>query len=227
MIRHGESESNAGRPTDHPATVPLTERGRKQAERVVRAFSRAPDLLILSPYLRTRETAAPTLQAFPGTQTAEWPVQEFTYIAPERYRGTTVDDRRSFVRDYWARLDPDFRDGEGAESFRDLVERLERVAEMLREIHQAGPGRFLAIFSHGQFIRSFLWWSLRGDRDIDERAMAQFLGFLRGMVVPNCGIVPVRVGDDGLRWGGIRVGHLDAVCWPDEASHDAIWTEEA
>lgn len=226
MIRHGESESNARRPTDHPATVPLTERGREQAGRVARAFSRAPHLVVVSPYLRTSETAAPTRQAFPDVETAEWPVQEFTYVAPERYRGTTVDDRRAFVRDYWHRLDPDFRDGEGAESFRDLLERIERVGEMLREARRGGPDRFLAVFSHGQFIRALLWWNLRGAREIDGRAMTQFLGFLRGVVVPNGGIVPAQVGEDGLQWGGIRVDHLGGVCWPDEASHDAIWADE-
>ena len=57
--------------------------------------------------------------------------------------------------------------------------------------------------------------------------MTQVLGFLRGVVVPNGGIVPVLVGEDGLQWGGIRVDHLGAICWPDEASHDAIWIEEA
>jgi 2,3-bisphosphoglycerate-dependent phosphoglycerate mutase len=227
MIRHGESESNARRPTEHPATVPLTERGRAQADLVARAFPRAPDLVIFSPYLRAKETAAATLRAFPGTPSAEWPVQELTYIAPARYRGTTVDDRRTFVRDYWRRLDPDFRDGEGAESFREVVERVERVWQLLRDVGADRPGRFLAVFSHGQFIRMCLWWGLRGSREVDARAMTQFLAFLRGMVVPNGGVVPVRVDAEGLQWGGVRIDHLGAVDWPDEASHDALWAEEA
>ncbi len=226
LIRHGESESNARRPTDHPATVPLTSQGRRQAERVARAFVRTPDLLIVSPYSRARETAAATCSVFPDVETTEWPVQEFTYIAPARYRGTTVDDRRAFVLDYWRRLDPDFHDGEGAESFRDLVERTERVAEMLRAADRDGARRFLAVFSHGQFLRALLWWSLRGARDIDRRAMTQFLGFLRAVVLPNGGILPLRVEARELSWGGLRVDHLDPVCWADEAAHDAIWAED-
>lgn len=230
FIRHGESESNARRPTDHPATVPLTARGREQGEWVARAFDRAPDLCVVSPYSRTRETAAPTLRAFPGLDVVEWPVQEFTYVAPARYKGTTVDDRRTFVSSYWRRLDPDFVDGDGAESFRAFMARVERVREMLVAARHADrppdPRRFLAVFSHGQFIRGLLWWCLRGEREIDGRAMTQFLGFLRGVVVPNGGIVPAQVGQDGIHWRGIRGDHLDGVSWPDEASHDAIWTEE-
>jgi 2,3-bisphosphoglycerate-dependent phosphoglycerate mutase len=227
LIRHGESESNARRPTDHPVTVPLTERGRDQAERVAHAFDRAPDLVVVSPYRRAQETATPTLRAFPGVEVVEWPVQEFTYLAPARYQGTTVDDRRTFVGDYWRRLDPDFLDGAGAESFRDLAARVERVREMLLAVRPAGSGRFIAIFSHGQFIRMLLWWCLRGTREVDARAMTQFLGFLLGVVVPNGGIIPVTGDEDGLRWGEIRVDHLGEISWPDEASHDAIWTEGA
>lgn len=224
FIRHGESESNARRPTDHPATVPLTRRGREQGEWVARALDRAPDLFVVSPYCRTRETAAAALRTFPGVEVVEWPVQEFTCIAPARYKGTTIDDRLTFVHRYWQHLDPNFVDGAGAESFREFTARLECVREMLLADRRAGAGRFLAVFSHGQFIRGLLWWCLRGSHEVDHRAMTQFLGFLRGVVVPNGGIVPVSVGEDGLKWGGIRVDHLEGVSWPDEASHDAIWT---
>jgi 2,3-bisphosphoglycerate-dependent phosphoglycerate mutase len=226
FIRHGESESNARRPTDHPATVPLTRRGREQGERVAGAFNRAPDLFVVSPYSRTRETAVPTIRAFPGVEVVEWPVQEFTYVAPARYKGTTVDDRRTFVRSYWQRRDPDFTDGERGESFRDFVARVERVRELLFAQRRPGSRRLLAVFSHGQFIRGLLWWCLRGSRDIDTLAMTQFLGFLRGVVVPNGGIVPVTVDEDALRWSGIRTDHLAGISWPEEASHDAIWSEE-
>jgi broad specificity phosphatase PhoE len=226
LIRHGESSSNAGQPTDHPSTIPLTDRGRAQAERVVRAFDRAPDLFVVSPYHRTRETAAPTLRAFPGVEVVEWPLQEFTYVAPPRYKGTTVEERRVFVREYWRRGDPDFRDEGGGESFRDLVGRVEQARDLITGWHRENPGRFLAVFSHGQFIRAFTWWHLRGSREIDSRAMTEFLGFLRGVVVPNCGIVQVESVGEGLLLGGIRVDHLGTISWPDEAAHDAIWTRE-
>ena len=223
LIRHGESESNARLPTDHPATIPLTKRGREQAERIAIAFPRAPDGIVISPYHRTRDTAEATLRRFPGVTVEEWPVQEFTYIAPARYRGTTVDDRRAHVRAYWDRLDPDSVDGEGAESFRGLTSRAARVLEMLRAAERPGPDRFLAVFSHGQFIRTLLWWSLRGTVDVNGLAMTQFLAFLRGVVVPNGAIVPVRVDESGLHWSGIRVDHLGDISWQEEASHDGIW----
>ena len=54
LIRHGQSESNAGLPTNGPAASPLTELGHRQAERVAEQFTGPPALIVSSPFLRAQ-----------------------------------------------------------------------------------------------------------------------------------------------------------------------------
>src|SRR4051794_5267106 len=123
LVRHGESEGNAGRVTSDYAAIPLTALGRAQAEQVARACQEPPARVVLSPYRRARQTAEPLLARFPGVPVVEETVQEFTYLAASRCRGMDATTRWPLVEAYWARLDPGYRDGEGAESFADLYGR--------------------------------------------------------------------------------------------------------
>lgn len=82
LIRHAQSESNFGLPSFIPAAPPLTPLGIEQARYVAGAFSERPNLIVTSPYVRTQQTAQPTLERFPDVPQEEWPVQEFTYLAP-------------------------------------------------------------------------------------------------------------------------------------------------
>ena len=61
LIRHGESEANAGLPTSDVALIELTEKGHQQAQKVASAFTQAPSLIVTSPYIRTKQTAQPTI----------------------------------------------------------------------------------------------------------------------------------------------------------------------
>src|SRR5258708_7093166 len=120
LIRHGESESNAGLPSAGPASSPLTSLGREQAAQVVRALAEPPALIVTSPYVRARQTAQPTIGAFPRSACQEWPVQEFTYLGDLRWRSMTASEREPYASAYWDRADPQ-HSSEGAESFADLI----------------------------------------------------------------------------------------------------------
>lgn len=111
FIRHGESLANIGVATPDPASIPLTEKGKEQAQRVAELFSRQPDLIIHSAYSRTLETAAPLIERFPETKVEVWPIHEFTYLDTELNAGTTPEQRRSQAINYWSVLDPDYIDG--------------------------------------------------------------------------------------------------------------------
>ena len=132
FIRHGESLANAGNATSDPATIRLTERGFAQATQIAERFERAPTLIVTSAYLRTQQTAQPTIERFPQTEQAQWPVQEFTYLSPQRCVSMTAAQRRPFVEEYWERCDINFVDGPGAESFASLVQRAKGTLEHLQ-----------------------------------------------------------------------------------------------
>ena len=84
LIRHGQSESNAGLPSADWRGIPLTELGHQQAERIAEVFADPPKLIVSSPYLRAQQTAQPTIARYPGAACEEWPVQEFSYLADPR-----------------------------------------------------------------------------------------------------------------------------------------------
>jgi probable phosphoglycerate mutase len=183
LIRHGQSESNAGAPSADPGASPLTDRGREQAVRVATAMPVPPTLVVASPFLRAAQTAEPTMARFPDARREEWPVQEFTFLGHLHHTPTTGPQRRPQVEAYWQRADPDLSLG-GAESFADLLGRAHACLDRLAT-QPAGP---VAVFTHGLFVRAVLWALLTGVTTADQTAMRAFRRFASAIVVPNCAI---------------------------------------
>ena len=199
LVRHGESEANAGGITSDPAGIELTPRGRAQAEAIAASCPERPAWIGLSPFLRARQTAEPLLARYPDVPVKELAVQEFTYLAVARCAGTSGSTRRPLRGAYWSRMDPGYVDGEGAESFGMLWK---RASAFLRWAEgRAGPG---AVFSHEQFIRAVMTEAVDGVGEPTERDMRRFLALGGRLPIPNGAVVRVRRG--GGRW---RVGAID------------------
>lgn len=151
FIRHGQSTGNAGMPCDDLASIELTELGWSQARQVATGWTEAPTLIVTSPYLRTQQTAAPTIERFPNVPVEVWPIEEFTYLQPSRWNGTRSVERMPHLERYWDKADPAYCDGEGAESFGGLLRRAEAALARLAAL----PSSSIAyVFSHGQFIQA-------------------------------------------------------------------------
>lgn len=193
FIRHGESISNANLPTTHPAASELTEKGHREAEYLAQAFSSKPDLIVVSPYIRARQTAVPTINRFDPITVAEWPIEEFSYLHPEKYNGTTGDDRWPEARAYWERMDPLENEGGEGESFSKLLGRVQTMEDMLWQT----PEPFVTLFSHGLFLRAFLWMTLTGIRNATPATMERYLSFSRSISMPNASILKTQFGADG------------------------------
>lgn len=182
LIRHGESAANAGQATLDHATIPLTLNGFEQAHLVALSFNHVPALIVASPFTRAHSTAMATAAAFPHIPFETWPIQEFTYIEPARCINTTVAQRRDWVEGYWAKSDPAFTDGEGAESFLDFISRAQSFLSRLAD----HPAHDIAVFSHGQLINAVAWLIERSPQEIDGRAMADWREYEITNHVPNC-----------------------------------------
>ncbi|MBF0481767.1 MAG: histidine phosphatase family protein [Desulfovibrionaceae bacterium] len=191
LIRHGQSTSNVQQPTEDPGSAPLTPLGREQAKRVAAIFPGPPDLVAVSPFPRAAMTAKPLLDAYPGTAREVWPVQEFTYLSPERYRGTTMAGRRPMVAAYWERLDPGSAEP-GAESFVSFAARVRDFFDRLR-----GRRGFTAVFTHGQFMRGAIWWALMRPAATGVREMAQFRAFREAIRLPNASVAGLHCRENG------------------------------
>ena len=187
LIRHAESIGNAGLVTSRPDTIPLTEKGIEQSLYLADSFMQAPALIVTSPYIRTQQSARPTIRRFPTTRQEQWEVQEFTYLSPARYRDTTAADRRPFVEAYWSRCDPHHIDGEGAESFADFIRRVQLAIDGL----WACQSEFVAVFGHGLFLRAMIWQMLFGAQPVNATTMLYFRRLLVATAMPNTAITKV------------------------------------
>lgn len=238
FIRHGESETNAGLRSKSDAITPLTNKGRQQAEYVADAIEAPPDLIVLSQYSRTEQTALPTINKFPSVPVETWPIHEFSYLSHEQYAGTDTRARRKLSENYFRVSNPEEVLGPGGESFNQFIGRVETAFQKLvekRETHEK-----ILLFGHGWFIRASLWlMNLRiGNFDTDPvitekiveimptvklplridhwlrrrkkfKMMHSFLFFSGGIKTPNCSIVKFRVNSSGeINLLGYEIDHL-------------------
>ncbi len=184
LIRHAESESNAGMRSSDPAMIPLSLSGLEQAKKLVEKFIDPPNLVITSPYIRTQETAAPLLEKYPDIPREEWRVHEFTFLSPSRCRNTTQVERLPMVKEYWGKSDPAYCDGQEAESFIDLIDRAKSAINKLKKVDE----KFIVLFSHEQFITAVLWVGFDKEPSVSRNTMMGYRAFLGDNRIPNTGI---------------------------------------
>jgi probable phosphoglycerate mutase len=200
LVRHAESRANAGlAATASPANIPLSEFGQLQAKAFSLQIPIAPLRIVCSPFLRARQTAEPTSIRF-KVPIDIWPIQEFTYLSPDRCVNTNVADRRYWVKQYWERADPSFVDGPGAESFSDFFSRVKAAVSKLDTLLR--HAKYSVLFGHGQFITA-LRLVAASERSIDEHALIiQMRESLRNPMA-NCSTCTLALMDDGrLAVGG-------------------------
>lgn len=204
FIRHGESEANAGLPTVHPVTTSITEKGIKQAKQIALAIPQPPCLIVTSPYIRTKQTAQPTIDRFPDVPHIEWQVQEFTFLTPAHYHNTTIHQRRPRVDAYWEKCDPLFVDGEGAESFSIMIDRVQQMRSKIEQLNE----KFVVVFSHGRFMRAILWVFLTNKTEPTPSTMRRFWAFSESISVPNGSILKTQFEAGEVWLNPITTAHL-------------------
>ena len=151
VVRHAQSVANRGDvSTTLHSDIPLSPDGANAAVAFADAFDRHPDLIIVSPYLRTRQTAAPFIAKYSDVPVEFWPIQEFNYLDNQKCLGKTIDERRAMRNAFMVRGDADWRDGDDTETFNEMVGRAHAFIERLRGRDE----RFIVAFSHGLFIRT-------------------------------------------------------------------------
>ena len=185
FFRHAQSLANADknfRADDFSIpSVSLSPEGYKQAEKLINSFSVAPELIITSSYIRTKQTAAPLLKKYKNVPREEWQTQEFTYLSLERCFDTTMLDRRPWVEEYWQKSDPLRSDGDGAESFVDFIGRVKDIIENLKNRKE----RFIVLFSHEYFIAAVKYLLEKNPKDITPKEMREFREYFLSNRIPN------------------------------------------
>jgi broad specificity phosphatase PhoE len=204
VVRHGQSLSNSGLPTRGADDNVLTAIGEAQAKHLATAIDTQPDLIVISPYVRTYLTAKPLIAKFPGVPVETWSVQEFTYLSLQTDNLVTREERLPLSIAYWKRCNPNYVHGAGAESFAHLISRAEVTLEKLRQVDG-----FTVLFSHSTFTKALLWYILENPGQIDESAMRHFQWFHMGFRVPNASILKLNFERDRtVRWSNFHVNHI-------------------
>ena len=179
VVRHGETDWNAGKRVQGQIDVPLSAVGHAQARATANAL--APEglaALYSSDLTRTKQTAEATahithlpLNPLPGLRERHYGV----------FQGLTHQESAERYPDQYARhqaRDPRFAPT-GGESLLDLVARLGSTCD---EIVRRHPGQAVALFTHG------------GVLDILHRqASSKPLDTPRDFAIPNCGINWIEV----------------------------------
>jgi 2,3-bisphosphoglycerate-dependent phosphoglycerate mutase len=185
LVRHAESERNVAKKgnaffaddesrkalrgvPDH--RVPLTERGRKQAEEAGLAlFAEVGrlDVVYTSGYLRTEQTAAGVLGAWPAAEREALPLTHDLFIrerdAGHAYDMTNAEAAEAFpwMEGYWKTTGPFFARPPGGES---VAQVCERVRLFLDRVGVEHAGERVMVVTHGVALRAFRYllegWSI-------------------------------------------------------------------
>ncbi|WP_126443982.1 histidine phosphatase family protein [Sulfuricystis multivorans] len=190
LIRHGETDWNAGRRIQGQLDIPLSALGHAQARATANALKDEGFAAIYSSDLaRARQTAEATahlakvsLHLYPGVRERHYGIfQGLTYAECEARHPAAYARHKA--------RDPRFVP-EGGESLLDFAARLSAAIDAIVRRH---PGEAVAIFTHG------------GVLDIVYRqATGRPLESPRDFTIPNCGINWIEI-DAGcwtlLSWG--------------------------
>jgi broad specificity phosphatase PhoE len=173
LVRHGETAANVAGVFLGRADPPLTDLGRRQAERLASVLP-PPDRVISSPLGRARQTAA----AFgrPVEVDPRW--IELDYGALEGAHPSTVP---ADVRARW-RTDPTFAAG-GAESLAELAARVRTACE---DLAVDAERRNVVVVTHVSPVKAAIAWVLGVDDTVAWR-----------MWVEDAGVARVAFGPDG------------------------------
>ncbi|MDV2441254.1 histidine phosphatase family protein [Acinetobacter gerneri] len=153
LIRHAQSLGNVNGRTESHASIPLTDLGHQQAQKLTELLPKA-DRVFISAFIRTRLTAEPILQR--DHLSAEiLNIQEFSYLSDVRCKNTTLEERKPWVDAYWQSAEVDLVTSDGAESFAAFYQRVEALIERLDGLKAEYQNQNLLVFSHGQFLQLF------------------------------------------------------------------------
>lgn len=204
LIRHAQSQANAGGVTLENPVVPLTALGALQARTLAALLPKATPAVWSSPFKRALDTAAPYCERLGVTANIHPDLREFEVIDTTFMRGRPFAEREAVLAQYWLAADPDARTGPAGETFREFHARMSRMRSDILPALADGS----VIFGHG-LCMALLFWQLWGFEKVDQAAMIHFRRFQLGFPTPNAvtygltQVVPgkwaIRVNESALR----------------------------
>jgi broad specificity phosphatase PhoE len=183
LVRHAQSQANAGGMTLENPIVPLTALGELQARAIAPLLPATSVTIWSSPFKRTLDTAAPYCARMDRTAATHDDLREFETVDTVQLRGSPCEERESVVAGYWMKSDPDQRSGPGAETFREFHGRVARARHQFLPVLPDST----IVFAHGMWM-ALLFWQMWGFASVDCLSMTLFRRFQLGFPTPNAGV---------------------------------------
>ncbi len=162
LIRHAQSESNAGQAVRPNHAINLTDVGKTQAQELADWLSanvtEPVTEIFVSQYLRTHQTAQPYLQSTKRTATVIDELHEFNFLDFDTIKDLSFDDIRVIADDFWQQHSA-HRASKVTDSFEHFVARVQKV----RAYFDTLPDGTYLVFTHGMWIGMLIWQMLLGD----------------------------------------------------------------
>ena len=190
LIRHGQTQLNRGPFFQGQIDVPLNRLGLAQADRLAeRLVAEAPDALVCSDLLRTRQTAEPASQRLVLSPRLEAALREQHF---GRFEGLSFEACHQRYPDAFAawlehRADFAVPGGESVVAFH------ARVVGAIRTVAAEQPGQRIAVVTHGGVL-DMVWRTAQGLP----------LSGPRTCPIPNAGLNRIRIRGDAIEilgWG--------------------------
>lgn len=189
LIRHAQSQANAGGAPLPDHLLPLTAQGEQQAQRLAHAWPHPPAALYCSQLLRTQQTAQPLCARHRMTALPLPELNELSYLSFQRIQSLDTDTRRTLAQQYWQTATPDYRDAPECDSFTEFSQRVERFCQRLT----AFPANSL-FFTHGIWIARLIW-KTQGLHVTCNADMQRFRQFTTALAIPNTAVFTLTVHD--------------------------------
>lgn len=176
LVRHAQSESNAGLAIRPNHQINLTTLGQTQAQEVANWLmdnigETVADVFV-SCYVRTEQTAKPYLDKLGKTAKVIKDLHEFNYLEYGHIQNMTFGELIDMADKYWEIGDIHHKDGEHSDSFMEFVERVANV----RAYFESLPDGVYVVFGHGMWLGMLLWQLLHGTsrRVLNIKSFRQF-----------------------------------------------------
>ena len=152
LIRHAESTANAGEISQPNHEVDLTAKGRAQARQLAERLTLKPSKVVISEFIRTRQTAQPWLDKLGIEPEVDGLINEFNVLGYSVIKGMTGKQRQPVGQRYWRKCSLQERIGDDGETFAEFSA---RVSQFLDTLPTREDGS--VIFIHGMFIKLIMW----------------------------------------------------------------------
>lgn len=197
LVRHGQSESNAGGKPRVNKDIQLTDLGRKQAQAVCDwvLYHVNTDLASIgvSKFIRTQHTARPLINATDIQPTIIEGLQEFDYLSFDKIKDLPLKQLLQVSDDFWLEHDIHDTHGDDSESFAQFYNRVQQVLAYFKTLESGNH----IIYTHGLWM-SMLIWQLLAQPAASQLDVQKFRQFEMSIRAKNCEVFCLTLAEDDL-----------------------------